>query len=149
MNYMSAFHQPFIMLVDDDAHSARMLTRMLLAHGAPTVHLLDGATAADEELDSRLNDPHAQLPGLVIVDLKSSSTATRDYIASLVRRPRSSELLIVAMAPTLERSVKESLIAAGAAAVFERHATLDAYRRESAGIVSFWVRNQRLSAVGA
>ena len=36
----------------------------------------------------------------------------------------------------------------GAAAVFERHGELNAYRREAANIVGFWVRTQRLDAVG-
>ena len=52
------------------------------------------------------------------------------------------------MAPTLDRTTRENLLDAGADAVFERHAELQAYRAEAAAIVSFWVRNQRLDAVG-
>jgi hypothetical protein len=52
------------------------------------------------------------------------------------------------MAPSLDRNVRNGLLDAGAAAVFERHGELNAYRREAANIVGFWVRNQRLDAVG-
>jgi len=33
MNYILTPQQPFMALVDDDTHSARLMTRMLLAHG--------------------------------------------------------------------------------------------------------------------
>jgi ActR/RegA family two-component response regulator len=148
MNYIATPRQPFLALVDDDSHSARLLTRMLLAHGAPSVRWLDGISAADEELGAQLADPVAQLPGLVIVDLKASSDATHEFVARLSAHERAAELVIVAMASTLARDVRDNLIEAGAAAVFERHADLDAYRREAASIVSFWVRNQHLNAIG-
>ena len=61
---------------------------------------------------------------------------------------RSRSLVVVAMAPTLDRVVRDALLDAGADAVFERQADLQAYRSEAASIVSFWVRNQRLDAVG-
>ena len=41
------------------------------------------------------------------------------------------------------------LLDAGASAVFERHSDISLYRREAGNIVAFWVRNQRLDAVGA
>ncbi|RYG29034.1 MAG: response regulator [Burkholderiales bacterium] len=135
-------------LVDDDSHSARLMIRMLLAHGAPSVSWLDGEAVAGVELDRLLEDKQEQLPGLVIVDLKSSSTATADFVRNLRATPDGHALLIVAMAPTLDRDVRERLLMAGADAVFERQADIDFYRRESAAIVSFWVRHQRLEAVG-
>ena len=140
--------QPYMALVDDDSHSARLMIRMLLAHGAPSVSWLDGETLASTELGKLLDDSKALLPGLVIVDLKSSSTATADFIQKLRGMRDGSALLIAAMAPTLDREVREVLLSAGADAVFERQADIDFYRRESAAIVSFWVRNQRLEAVG-
>jgi DNA-binding response OmpR family regulator len=140
--------QPFMALVDDDSHSARLMIRMLLAHGAPSVSWLDSEAMATAELGQLLNDPRATLPGLVIVDLKSSSTATADFIAMLRRMKDGPALLIAAMSPTLDREVREVLLDAGADAVFERQANIDFYRREAAAIVSFWVRNQRLEAVG-
>jgi CheY-like chemotaxis protein len=148
MNYIATPRRPFLALVDNDSHSARLLTRMLLAHGAPSVRWLDGASAAEAELGPLLADPMAQLPGLLIVDLKASSTATREFIAALRQHKRAAELVIVAMAPSLAREVRDSLIEAGATAVFERHPDIDAYRREAASIVGFWVRNQHLSAIG-
>ncbi len=83
---------------------------------------------------------------MAVVDLKSSSTATRDFVARL--KQRVPELLVVAMAATLDREVRNELLEAGASAVFERHSDITLYRREAASIVAFWVRNQRLDAVG-
>jgi response regulator RpfG family c-di-GMP phosphodiesterase len=140
--------QPFMALVDDDSHSARLMIRMLLAHGAPSVSWLDGEAIASTELGKLLDDRRATLPGLVIVDLKSSSNATADFVRKLRGMQDGTALLIAAMAPTLDREVRDVLLGAGADAVFERQADIDFYRREAAAMVSFWVRNQRLEAVG-
>ena len=140
--------QPFMALVDDDSHSARLMIRMLLAHGAPSVSWLDGNALATTEIGKLLDDDNAPIPGLVIVDLKSSSTATVDFIAKLRGMRDGRSLLIAAIAPTLERETREVLLSAGADAVFERHADINSFRREAAAIVSFWVRNQHLDAVG-
>ena len=139
--------QPAIALVDDDLHSARLMTRMLEAHGAPAVHWLSNPEAATEELLHIADDRQAAAHWLVLIDLKTSSVATRNYVARITTLGRS--LRVVAMAPSLDRSVRDALIDAGAAAVFERHVDLALYRAEAAAIVSFWVRNQRLNAVGA
>jgi len=133
--------RPAIVLVDDDAHCARLLTRLLEAHGSPAVTHLPDPEQALATLDGLEPQPMA------IVDIKSSSTATADFIARL--KQRLPQLLVVAMASTLDRDVRERLHDAGAAAVFERHADIALYRREVANMVSFWVRNQRLDAVGA
>lgn len=140
--------QPYLMLVDDDAHSARLLTRMLLAHGAPSIQWVESADEGLSQIKSLLGDAAKHIPGLVIVDLKSSSSAASDFIAEISNLERSRALVIVAMAPTLDRTTRDSLLDAGADAVFERHADIQAYRSEAASIVSFWVRNQRLDAVG-
>ncbi|MBN9308089.1 MAG: hypothetical protein J0I99_07750 [Devosia sp.] len=140
--------QPYMALVDDDSHSARLMIRMLLAHGAPSVSWLNGEALATAELGKLLDDDAAALPGLVIVDLKHSSTATRDYIARLRGMRDGRSLLIAAIAPSLEREVRDVLHDAGADAVFERQADINSFRREAAAIVSFWVRNQHLDAVG-
>ncbi|MDB5538930.1 MAG: response regulator transcription factor [Devosia sp.] len=140
--------QPFMALVDDDPHSARLMIRMLLAHGAPSVSWLDGEDLAGTEIGKLLDKDGATIPGLVIVDLKRSSSATRDFIMKLRGMRDGGALLIAAIAPTLERATREALLSAGADAVFERHADINSYRREAAAIVSFWVRNQHLDAVG-
>ncbi len=140
--------QPFMALVDDDSHSARLMIRMLLAHGAPSVSWLSGEALATTELGKLLDDDLATIPGLVVVDLKASSTATLDFITKLRGMHDGHSLLIAAMAPTLERGPRDALLSAGADAVFERHADINSYRREAAAIVSFWVRNQHLDAVG-
>ncbi|RZA23930.1 MAG: response regulator transcription factor [Proteobacteria bacterium] len=140
--------QPYLMLVDDDAHSARLLTRMLLAHGAPSIQWVEDSAQGLSQIKGLLAEPGKHLPGLVIVDLKSSSTAASEFIAEVAGLERSRSLVIAAMAPNLDRTTRDSLLNAGADAVFERHADLQAYRAEAAAIVSFWVRNQHLDAVG-
>jgi CheY-like chemotaxis protein len=140
--------QPFMALVDDDSHSARLMIRMLLAHGAPSVSWLDGEAMATTEIGKLLDNDRATLPGLVIVDLKSTSTATPEFITRLRGMRDGRSLLIGALAPNLERETREVYLSAGADAVFERQANIDSFRREAAAIVSFWVRNQHLDAVG-
>lgn len=148
MNVLWNTKQPYLMLVDDDAHSARLLTRMLLAHGAPSIQWIESSAEGLSQIKDLLAEPGKSLPGLVIVDLKSSSTAASDFIAEIAGLERSRSLVIAAMAPNLDRPTRDSLLDAGADAVFERHADLQAYRAEAAAIVSFWVRNQHLDAVG-
>jgi len=137
-----------MVLVDDDSHSARLMIRVLLAHGAPSVSWMDTGPVGAERIGALLEDARAALPGLVIVDLKASSSATHEFIERLRGMRNGSALLIAAMAPSLEKEVRDRLLACGADAVFERHAEVDFYRREAAAIVSFWVRNQHLEAVG-
>ncbi len=138
--------QPAIVLVDDDFHSTRLMLRMLAAHGGPHVEAMSDAALAVQTLVGAAATPSPLGRCMVIVDLKSSSTATRDFVAQL--RDKAASLLVVAMAPSLDRDSRNELLDAGAAAVFERHADLNLYRREAAAIVAFWVRSQRLDAVG-
>ena len=122
------------------------MTRMLEAHGGPQVLRLPDPQVAIEALAQVVLTPPVAGQCMAIVDLKSSSTATRDFIAAL--KHKVPQLLVVAMAPSLDRDVRNVLLDAGASAVFERHSDISLYRREAANIVAFWVRNQRLDAVG-
>jgi DNA-binding NtrC family response regulator len=140
---LNALRQPAIALVDDDFHSARLMMRMLAAHGGPDVERMADPDLALETLACYATMPSAPM---VVVDLKSSSSATHDFILKL--KHQAPGIVAVAMAPSLDRNVRNGLLDAGAAAVFERHGELNAYRREAANIVGFWVRNQRLDAVG-
>lgn len=133
--------QPAIALVDDDFHSARLMTRTLEAHGAPSISHI---TVPDRALDALSGEDTTC--SLAIVDLKGSSTATRDFVREL--KDRAPDLVVVAMSPTLEREVRDTLLDAGAAAVFERHADISRYRSEAASIVDFWARQQRLERTG-
>jgi DNA-binding NarL/FixJ family response regulator len=139
---------PFLALVDDDQHSAHLLTRMLLAHGSPEVQWLGGALDGRLALAKVLNNPAADWPSLLIVDLKAHSSASLEFVSSIQSLARQKGVPVVVMAPPLDREGREALHDAGASGVFFRHADRDAYRREAAGIVSFWARNQRLDAVG-
>lgn len=149
MNAAWTYRQPYLALVDDDPQSARLLTRMLLAHGAPSVRWLESADHGRMELAELLAASEDQLPELVIVDLKVPSEATAAFIRSVRSMPYAHSLVIAAMTSAPERRSHEMQLSAGADAVFERVADGTDYRREAARLVSYWVRSQRLDAVGA
>ena len=137
---------PYFALVDDDAHSAHLLTRMLLAHGAPRIETFTSAADATARLMPSLATAAAWLT-MVIVDLKAHSAANLEFVAKLAPVIRN-DIPVVVMAQRPDRQHIADLHDAGADAVFTRHAERDAYRREAANIVSFWARSQRLDAVG-
>lgn len=139
---------PYLALVDDDAHSARLLTRMLLAHGSPRIEDFVSAADAVARLMPVLSQNSLAWPSMIIVDLKAHSAANLEFVTALAPVIGKLDIPVVVMAPPLERSVAAALHNAGAAAVFTRHADREAYRREAASIVSFWARCQRLDAVG-
>jgi DNA-binding response OmpR family regulator len=140
--------QAYLALIDDDPHSARLLMRMLIAHGAPGIEWFGDGEAGARRIAGILGQPGAERPSLVIVDLKGPPTVARDCIAAIRALRDAEKLLIVAMAPDLQRDARDSLIAAGADAVFQRYDDLTEFRRETANLVSFWVRSQRFRAVG-
>ncbi|MCP8883943.1 hypothetical protein NIM87_10565 [Devosia sp. XJ19-1] len=139
---------PFIALIDDDGHSAHLLTRMLLAHGAPEVRHLDSVATGEAFLATTLADTSREWPGLVIVDLKAHSGANLEFVARNQALLRQKGVPLAVMTQTIDRAARQALHDAGAAAVFFRQAELEAYRHETAAIVSFWARSQRLDAVG-
>lgn len=139
---------PFVALVDDDQHSAQLLTRMLLAHGSPRVQWYGDAQTGHATLTGTLMDPRATWPGLIIIDLKAHSQANADFLRSIQPMAHRKGVNAVVMAPSAETAQRNALEQAGAAAVFQRHSERDAYRREAASLVSFWARSQRLDAVG-
>ena len=140
--------EPFIALIDDDGHSAHLLTRMLTAHGAPQIRHVGSAEAGEAFLAECLSDFDREWPGLVIVDLKGHSGANAEFVARHQALLRQKGIPIAVMMQTTDRTGRQAMQDAGAAAVFFRQAELEAYRREAAAIVSFWARNQRLDAVG-
>ena len=138
---------PAMVLVDDDFYSARLLTRMLASYDAPAITVIANADEALDQLSAIAAHTAPPACTLVLVDLKSSSAATRDFVSRLTKA--APQLVVAAMAPTLDRDTRNALLDAGASAVFERHADHALYLREAASIVSFWVRSQHLDAVGA
>lgn len=139
---------PFIALIDDDGHSAHLLTRMLLAHGAPDVRHFALPPVGEAFLAQTLADTGREWPGLVIVDLKSHSGANIEFLARNQALLRQKGIPLAVMTQPTDRAGRQALHDAGASAVFFRQADLEAYRHEAAAIVSFWARHQRLDAVG-
>jgi DNA-binding response OmpR family regulator len=145
---LSIKHSPFIGLIDDDCHSARLFMRMLAENGGPAVcHFGDGAIGL-QGLTRVLEDPLAQWPDFLVIDLKDHSRATLEFVRSHHGWLRQKGVDIVVMVPPTDRAGRSSYLEAGAAAVFFRQPELDAYRWELDGIAEFWVRNERLDAVG-
>ncbi len=139
---------PFIVLIDDDDHSAYLLTRMLAAHGAPPVRHFAAEDDGEWALLAILNDHELTWPGLVIVDLKANSGANLAFVTRISGLLRQKGIPLVVMVPPTDRQGRQPLLDAGASAIFFRQAELDAYRREVAAIVSFWARHQCLDAIG-
>ena len=139
---------PFIALIDDDAHSAHLLTRMLSAHGAPQIRHFATAEAGEAFLAQRLAHVDREWPGVVIVDLKNHSGANLEFLARNQALLRQKGIPLAVMTPPTDRAGRQALHDEGASAVFFRQAELNAYRHEAASIVSFWARHQRLDAVG-
>ncbi len=127
---------PAIALVDDDQYAASQMVRCLGRAGASAMTTYASARQALGDLAALVADDLA--PDMVIVDLKSSSRATEVFVATLSDSLPS--LLVVAMAPTLDRALREKLLRAGAAAVFERCADLKRFQSETDAIVEFWRR---------
>jgi len=136
-----------IALIDDDDHSSRLLGRALLAAGAPSVAWVGDADNGVERLGALVAQGQA-LPDLVVVDLKRSSTATLQFIRDAADIRARTGLMMAAMAISGERSLRDQFLAAGAVAVFVRHADREAYREEAAGIVGFWAKAREPQAIG-
>lgn len=138
---------PFIALIDDDHHSAHLLTRMLAAHDAPAIRHFDTAVAGETALAAILADHQATWPGLVIIDLKAHSDANFDFAARHQAMLRQKGVPLAVMSAPLNQTDRQRLHDAGVTTIFIRQPELDAYRREAAAIVSFWTRQQRLDAI--
>ncbi|KKC32207.1 hypothetical protein [Devosia psychrophila] len=139
---------PYVALIDDDQHSAALLTRMLVAHGSPRIQWYGNTAVAHSTIATTLSDPKASWPSLIIIDLKAQSQASIEFLRSIQPLAYQKGVNAVVMVPPDGRQHREALEDAGASAIFIRHAEPDAYRREAASLVSFWARSQRLDAVG-
>lgn len=138
----------YIAVVDDDGHSAHLLCRTLGQAGCSSVRHLGGADFGGARLNRILADIHQPWPSVVIVDLKTDSTANIAFVARHQSLLRQRGVCILVMVSRYDEKVRSTLIDAGAAGVFYRQADRDAYRREVNGILQFWARHQRLDAVG-
>ncbi|KKB80194.1 hypothetical protein VW35_07160 [Devosia soli] len=139
---------PFIGLVDDDHHSAYLFARTIAAFGVGDTRHLGGEIEACGELARVLNDPRANWPDLLVVDLRAHSGATLDFLRRHAATLYDKGVTPVVMVPPTDRAERTRYLEDGAAAVFFRQPERDAYRRELAGILDFRARNARLDAVG-
>tara|TARA_R110002020_G_scaffold16586_8_gene58610 strand:- start:301 stop:735 length:435 start_codon:yes stop_codon:yes gene_type:complete len=138
----------FVALIDDDEHSAHLLTRTLVEQGAHGVQCYGDATKAFIRLRAVLGDATAARPVLIILDLKEHSGANLEFLAAIRQLTRRHDVPVVVLAHQADDSCREALLASGAAAVFARHGERDAYRRVAAEIIEFATLEQRPEAVG-
>lgn len=138
----------FLALIDDDAHSAQLLTRTLLEQGAPGVQNYGDAGLAMSRLNGLMADPAAALPQLIIVDLKEHSGANLEFLETARQLLRHCGVSVVVLSAHKDEARRQALLANGAASVWIRHADRDSYRRVAADIVQFATHQQRLEAVG-
>ena len=139
---------PFIGLIDDDGHSARLFKRMLAANDGPDVRHYGDDEEGLADLAIVLNDPNTRRPQLLVVDLKGHSDANLEFIRLHRAWLRQNGVEVLVMAPLADQARLKTYHEAGAAAVFYRQPTVDAYRQEMVGIADFWARSTRLNAVG-
>lgn len=138
----------FVVLIDDDPHSAHLLMRMLDGQSGPKVRHYLTEEAGEVFLGTVLNDATADWPSLVLVDLKAHSGANEAFLTRHQAMLRQKGVPLAVMSCPTDRAGRQALHDAGAGAVFFRQAELDAYRHEVSAILSFWARHQRLDAVG-
>lgn len=139
---------PFIGLIDDDGHSARLFMRGLAANDGPTVRHFGGDRDGFANLAQVLSDPRSHWPELLVVDLKGHSQANLEFVRRHQAWLHQKGVMPVVMVPPTDRAGRMIYLEAGAAAVFFRQSEADSYRHELAAISNFWARNERLDAVG-
>jgi len=122
--------------------------RMLAANDGPTARHFGDDEEGLADLTHELNDPQANWPEVLVVDLKAHSEATLDFVSRHQAWLRQKGVAPVVMVPPTDRAGRNRYFEAGAAAVFFRQPELDAYRHEVAEIANFWARTPRLDAVG-
>jgi DNA-binding response OmpR family regulator len=145
----SAFVQrPFIGLIDDDNHSARLFMRALAANDGPSVRHYGDHEEGLTDLAHDLSDPQSHWPEVLVVDLKGHSQANLEFVRSHQCWLHQKGVALVVMVPPTDRAGRMVYHEAGATAVFFRQPEAEAYRHEVAGIANFWARNERLDAVG-
>ncbi|WP_196257967.1 response regulator [Pelagibacterium limicola] len=132
---------PVFALVDDHVHSADLFARTLHDTGAVVqVKWLGDADRAIIALESAFDARDTSVPDLIVVDLKSHSSANENFLQQISLPAKAAGIPVAVFAAGITPEKQQRLIEAGAAAVFERHPDRNAYRREVAQISSFWVR---------
>lgn len=138
----------FLALIDDDEHSAQLLTRTLMDRGAPGVRYYGDAELAHRRLGALLADPEANLPRVIIVDLKEHSGANLEFLETARQLLGQCGVSVVVLTAHDDDARRQALLDHGAASVLVRHADRDAYRRVAADIVQYATHQARFEAVG-
>lgn len=132
-----AAHGPVFALVDDHVHSARLMRRVLdvVADNVALTWLGDARRARRSlcGLDTR---EAGSAPDLIVVDLKSHSAATGEFVAELRNHAKAAGVALVAIAKTHDDGEHDRLRRLGADAVFIRHPDLDAYKGQIEAMTS-------------
>lgn len=137
----NAAFEPVFVLVDDQIHSARLMHRAMRMNAPATrIVWIGNARRAERTLIRVLDAGQRQLPDMVIVNLKTDSSASAAFIARIGNLAASAGVPVAAIADRGTAGNHPALLKSGADAVFVRHHELGAYRAEMAEIVNFWVR---------
>lgn len=140
----SCADRPSVGLVAGDVFSAHLLSRALMAAGAAVVNSYDDAAAAVVDIAGSVSPPD-----VVVVEARPGEVGHAETVALL--STLLTDAVLVAFAPTLDRDWRERLLAAGAAAVFERSRDADRLADEIAAMFDFWRRSRGVTgmALGA
>jgi CheY-like chemotaxis protein len=132
---------PLFLLIDDDEHSAYFFNKTTRALDKDVgVEWIADCAGAEAMVGGLAIHPGRDRPDLIIVDLKANSQATANFIARIRKPAAALGVPIVAMAISLERTVRETMLQRGAAAVFERSPDLQTYRGEVQAIIDLAIR---------
>src|SRR5690606_4194967 len=96
--------------------------------GLAQVKWLGGADRAIRALVQLLDGADGNTPDMIVVDLKTHSAANEDFIVRIAPHAKSAGIPVTAVVAGLDAEKRERLLGAGAAAAFERHHDLAAYR---------------------
>ncbi|WP_127145299.1 response regulator [Pelagibacterium montanilacus] len=149
---MTDYHtgSPVFMLVDDQVHSARLLSRALAETDmAPRLVWLGDARRGHRLFTHLARSAPGRLPDMLVVDLKSHSDASSDFIESIRNETDQHHIPVAAIAASLDAPVRQKLLRSGAAAVFQRHPDIASYRAEIADLANFWVRKSEVWPIRA
>ena len=130
------------LLIDDDQYSATFFSNQLeKCAGCEVAVLINWVSSAQSgqvalEGLTRCVD-RTQIPDVVVVDLKASSSANLNFVQQVSTRVKNTgvKLAVFVTPGSVDAEKMHAFATAGASAVFERHANLDAFRTELSSLL--------------
>lgn len=130
---LTARRSACVALVDNDVHSARLLMRTLTQEGIGPARWLGSARRSLRLLNYDL-PLKAKWPSMLVVNIPAGA----QFVTAIGHLARKHDAQIVALIEPERPDLREGLLKAGAARVFERQPDRDAYRARIAALGEYW-----------